>query len=314
MSIVTLTMNPAIDKGTSVDKVVPEDKLRCDRPTYEPGGGGINVTRAIRKLGGESTALYLCGGFTGQMLQNLLTDEGIDHQPIPINGFTRENLIVLETSSEKQYRFGMPGPEVREAEWQSVLEALKNLVPAPEYLVLSGSLPAGVPSDFYARVARLFNPQETRIILDTSGKSMSGGIQESVYLVKPNLRELEQLAGRALEDEDAQIDTLRGLMNDHKIEVGVLSLGAGGALLVQRSGSQFFRSPTVPIISKVGAGDSMVAGLTLGLSHGLSIEDSVRYGVSAGAAAVMTPGTELCRKEDTERLYVKLKLQETVRV
>jgi len=303
INTITLTMNPCIDKSTSVDNVVAERKLRCDRPRYEPGGGGINVSRAAARLGGESTAVYLAGGPPGNMLKTLLDEERIHHEPFEIKGLTRENLIVYEESSEQQYRFGMPGPEIREKEWQAFMKQLDRIDPKPGFIVGSGSLPPGVPADFYARVSKWGKHHGAKMIVDTPGDPLSLACKEGVFMVKPNLRELEILEGKSIENEGQQEGLARRLIEDGCTEAVVVSLGAAGALFAWEGGVGRVRSPTVPIKSKVGAGDSMVAGIVVALARGWKMPDAVRYGVAAGAAAVMTPGTELCRREDTERLY-----------
>lgn len=305
-TIVTLTVNPAIDKSTAIDNVIPERKLHCGSPYYEPGGGGINVSRAIKKLGGKSTALYLAGGPLGEMLSNLLDREGIDHHPIAIQGLTRENFTVYEESTGQQFRFGMPGPEVHEQEWSQLIYTLSTYKPTPAYIVASGSLPTGIPADFYARIVKAVKDLGVKIILDTRGKAFSLATQKGVYLVKPNLRELGDFAGVETEHEDKQESLARRIIEQGRSEVVVVSLGAAGAMLVDKNGRQRLRAPSVPIKSKVGAGDSMVAGITLRLAQGDSIVEAVRFGVAAGAAAVMTPGTELCRREDAESLYEKI--------
>jgi 6-phosphofructokinase 2 len=297
-------VNPSIDKSSYVNQVIPGRKLRCQPPRHEPGGGGINVSRAIHRLGGQSVALYTAGGATGQMLQDLLGDEGvINHRPIPIENLTRQNLTVLEEASGQQYRFGMPGPALKDAEWQRCLDEVAMLNPKTGYIVASGSLPSGVPDDFYARVASLAREMGSRTIVDTSGEPLRLAAREGVYLLKPNLRELSQLAGRDLDDEAQQEAAAWDLVDTGQSELVVVSLGAAGALLVSSAGHKRLRSPTVPIRSRVGAGDSMVAGLVLALARGASLYDAARFGVAAGAAAVMTPGTELCRREDVEQLY-----------
>lgn len=305
--IVTLTLNPAIDKNTSVNRVVAEDKLRCNAPSREPGGGGINVSRVVRRLGGASRALYTSGGPTGEMLGSLLADEGLDHRPLPVEEWTRENLIVSEISTGRQFRFGMPGPTLTAAEVEACLEALRALDPAPQYLVASGSLPPGVPSDTYTAVAETARALGARPILDTSGAALHGARAAGWYLLKPNLRELQQLAGRTLETDPERIEAARGFIDQGWCKGIVLSMGAAGALLVTAEATLHVRSPTVPIESRVGAGDSMVGGLVLALSRGWPLPDALRFGVAAGAAAVMTPGTELCRRADTERLYEQMR-------
>ncbi|MCF7890409.1 1-phosphofructokinase family hexose kinase [Candidatus Bipolaricaulota bacterium] len=299
----TLTMNPAIDVSVSASQVLPEEKLRCSRPAFEPGGGGINVSRAMRKLGGSAVPIVLAGGHNGSLLSELLESEKLEPEILGIEDTTRQNLTVLDKSAEVQYRFVMPGPEVTSDELVGVEEKVSNITPRPDFLVLSGSLPESVNPDFYARVIRKAKGRGTRVILDTSGTPLRKALEEGVFLAKPNIGEMVNLAERKLDEEPQQIGFARELVDRGSAEAIVLSLGAGGAFLVTEKGSTHLRSPTVPIISKVGAGDSMVAGITYGLANDYSLKASASLGVAAGAAAVMTPGTELCRKEDTFRLW-----------
>ena len=302
-SILTITMNPAIDKSSTVDHVVAEHKLYCETPRFEPGGGGINVSRAVRKLGGESVALYPCGGPSGETLKLLLGKEGLTDSPIPVAGWTRENLIILEGATGQQYRFGMPGSELAEKEWQGCLEQVFAAGSKPDYVVASGSLPPGVPPDFYARIARLGKQHGTRVVVDASGEAMRLALREGVFLVKPNIREFREMIGAGGEDEAKVLALAKRIVLEGQSEVLVISLGAAGVLMVSDSGVERLHPPTVPIISKVGAGDSMVAGIVLSLARGKPLREAVRFGVASGTAAVMTPGTELCRREDAERLY-----------
>jgi 6-phosphofructokinase 2 len=304
--IVSLAMNPAIDKSSSVEHVIAERKLYCKTPCFEAGGGGVNVSRAIKKLGGESLLLYVAGGLTGQRLKELLDQEGLNHRPLPIEGITRENLVILEESTGQQYRFGMPGPELQMQEWQRSLEELSALRPTPDYLVASGSLPQGIPTDFYARVARIGKNQGAKVIVDATGEILNRALQEGVYLIKPNIREFRELVGKECKYESQIKAEARQMIKSGWCEVLVISLGSAGVLLVSEEITEHIPNPTVPIVSKVGAGDSMVAGLVLSLARGETLRESVKFGVAAGAAAVMTPGTELCRREDVERLYSKI--------
>jgi 6-phosphofructokinase 2 len=302
-TIVTLTVNPAVDINTTTPKVVGEKKLRCARPRREPGGGGLNVSRAIGILGGESTAFYLAGGPTGDILDQLLTEAGVDHRVVETKSWTRENLNVFEETSDQEYRFIMPGPMIESGECAACLEALSGLAPAPDYIVASGSLPPGMGTDFYRRVAERAHAIGARLIVDTSGEALKETVREGAYLLKPNLRELQDLVGRELSDEPAQEAAARELVDGGGCEVLVLSLGAGGVWLITKETSAHIRAPSVPIRSRVGAGDSTVAGTVLALARGMDVPDAVRFGVACGAAAVMTEGTELCRREDAERLY-----------
>lgn len=304
--IIAFTMNPAIDKSSSVDHVIAERKLYCKAPRFEPGGGGVNVARAIKKLGGESLLLFPASGLTGHRLTDLLDREGIIHRPLPIEGMIRENLVILDESTGQQYRFGMPGPILRDEEWKRCLHELSAIIPKPDYLVASGSLPPGLPDDFYAQVARSGKDNGVRVIVDASGKALNLALQEGVYLIKPNVREFKDLIGKDIKEESQIKAEARKMVKSGRCEVLVISLGAAGALLVSGNIAEHISAPTVPIVSKVGAGDSMVAGMVLSLARGKPLRESVLFGMASGAAAVMTPGSELCRREDTERLYQEM--------
>lgn len=301
--IVTLTLNPSIDESSSVNNVVADRKLRCTAPTYEPGGGGINVSRVIKTLGGETRAMYFLGGPTGQLFQQLMDRTGVETHPVSIEDLTRTDLMISENSTGRQYRFGMPGPLVKEGEWKRCLSELGALDWSPEYIVASGSLPPGVPEDFYHLVSHISQRLGARLIVDTSGKALIEAVKSDVFLLKPNMNELRALVGKELKDE-AEIEAeMANIVKSGKSQIVVVSLGAGGALVVSRAGAERVRAPVVPIVSRVGAGDSMVAGIVLSLARGLTVSEAVRFGVAAGAATVMSPGSNLCKRADVERLY-----------
>jgi 6-phosphofructokinase 2 len=304
--IATLTVNPSVDRSTNVERVVAEEKLRCSPPRRDPGGGGLNVSRALENLGATSVAVYAAGGPTGQILRLLLDESGIDHRPVRVEKWTRENIHVEELSSRLQYRFGMPGPALSDEEWQRCLDAVMTIEPAPAYLVASGSLPPGVPEGFYAEVARRARARGTRVIVDTSGAALCRAVEAGVYAIKPNMTELAALAGEPVDREAKQEEVCRRLIERGQCEVVVASFGANGVLLVTADRCKRVRAPVVPIRSKVGAGDCTVAGFVLGLARGLDIVEAVLLGVAAGTAAVMNPGTALCRREDVEALFARM--------
>lgn len=309
--IITLTMNPAIDTSTSVESVAPEIKMRCAPALSEAGGGGINVSRVIKRLGGESVALFPSGGATGLMLEALLQAEQIRYDPIPTHALTRENFMVFEESSGQQFRFGMPGPKLDTQEWRACLEALRQY-PDADYIVASGSLPPGVPHDFYVQVAEIAEEIGAKLILDTSSAALTETLkQAAVYLLKPNLRELGQLAGENIQDEKQQKAIAQDLIAAGKVEIIAVSIGAAGCFLFTADGFEHLRAPLVPIRSAVGAGDSMVGGIVLGLTQGLSIKRAVQYGIAAGSATVMSDGSQLCNPDDVKRLYQELISSET---
>lgn len=199
--IVTVTLNPAVDVATSIDQVADTRKLRCSAARRDPGGGGINVARVVQRLGGDCVALYLAGGATGQMLRQLLDAEHVAGVCIEIAGETRENFSVMETSTGREYRFVLPGPAVTEREWQCCIDHIDALDVPPRYLVTSGSLPPGAPTDIYARLASSARARGTRVVLDTSGPALAAALDAGVWLVKPSLNELRDLTGRSLASE-----------------------------------------------------------------------------------------------------------------
>lgn len=300
--IVTVTINPAIDFSTLAEHVVPTHKIRCEKPSIDPGGGGINAGRVIRELGGVAAAVYTEGGGIGKFLGKLLEREGIEALPVEIANPTRESFTVNESASGRQFRFVLPGPELQESEWRAFLDLIGSLDPFPDYLVASGSLPPGVPSDFYARVAKMVADRGGRLLLDTSGEALGAALAERVYLVKPNLRELRELTGRKIENEQEQEEACRELLRQ-SAEMVALTLGDRGALLVTKEGARRATLPKVEVVSPVGAGDSFMGAMALALARERPAEEAFLYGMAAGTAAVMTPGTELCRKEDVERIF-----------
>ena len=300
--VVTVTMNPALDIATSADAVHPTDKIRCGSPRYDPGGGGINVARVIRRLGGDALAVFPAGGAAGMALDALLDREHLLYCRVPISGTTRESFTVDELRSGQQYRFVLPGPTLTREEWRACLARLARLADGARFIVASGSLPPGVPADFFQQVADLAKRLGTRLVLDTSGDALRQ-TRSGAYLLKPSLRELREWVGRDLLDEAAQVAAARSLIAQGVGEVMVVSLGGKGALLVTAEEAERLAPINVPVRSAVGAGVSLVGAIVLGLTNGLDLRHAVRLGMAAGAATLMTPGTELCRREDVERLY-----------
>lgn len=301
--ILTITINPAVDCSTNIEKLIPEQKLQCAQPKYEPGGGGINVSRGLKRLGSASTALFPKGGFTGDLLISLLKKEKISYEPIDTRNDTRQNFIVVESSSNQQFRFGMPGTTISPQDTQLILTAIEKLSGKMDYIVASGSLPPGANSDFYAKISRIAKKTGNRFIADTSGEALSQVAEEGAYLLKPNLRELSLLSEKETLDDTLIDEAARVLIGKGKCEVIVVSMGAQGAYLVTNTIAEQVHAPTVRKLSTVGAGDSMVAGMVHSLSNGKSLQEMVRMGIACGTAATMNPGTELFKMDDAEKLY-----------
>ena len=300
--IVTLTPNPAVDVSTSVDKIVPVYKLRGTSQRRDPGGGGINVARVVKRLGGDVSAIYPVGGATGALLRKLLDREGVASRTFAIAEETRENFFVSESSTGQPYRFILPGPQLSEGEWLDCLKLLSAIHPFPRFVVASGSLPGAVPDDFYARIARIAKQRGARMMLDTSGPALAAAVAEGVDLIKPNLREMRELAGSEPADARAWEAAARDIVHSGKVAVIALTMGHLGAVLVTRD--LVLRAPPLPVVpvSAVGAGDSFLGALIWRLSSGADLADAFRQAVAAGAAALLNQGTELCEPDDVKRL------------
>lgn len=304
--ILTLTVNPALDVSTSTERVVSNHKLRCTTSRLDPGGGGVNVSRVVRRLGGRSLAVFTAGGPVGEAYRRLVEAERVPSLIVPIQGSTRQSFTVDEDSSGDQYRFVLEGPELSEGEWRACLDYVAQAVTAGAYVVASGSLPPGVPDDFYARVVRLAREAGARCIVDSTGPALAEALDEGTFLVAPSRRELSEYVGATLDSESSQVEAAAALIAKGSAEYVALTLGGEGAVLASKAGIARLRAPRVDVVSTVGAGDSFLAAFTLRLAQNRPVEDAFRAGVAAGSAAVMTPATELCHRTDVERLETEL--------
>lgn len=309
--IVTITPNPAVDLSTAIEKLVPVYKLRGTLQRRDPGGGGINVARVIKRLGGDVSAIYPIGGATGDSLRRLVEQEGVASRTFAIADETREDFFVSEISTGQQYRFILPGPKLAESEWRECLDLLFRTEPFPRFVVASGSLPGGVPDDFYARVARIAKERGAKMILDTSGAALPAAVAEGVYLIKPDLREMRELTNSEPASVDEWESAAKVIVRSGKVAVIALTMGHLGAALVTRD--RALRAPPLAItpVSAVGAGDSFLGALIYGLASGARLDDAFRLAVAAGAAALLNPGTELCRPGEVKRLAEAVTLQST---
>lgn len=300
--VLTVTLNPALDKGYLVERLVPDSKLRTPNPKIDPGGGGINVARGLQRLGVEASAMYLAGGRNGDLLRHILDGENIHSVIVEIPSETRENITLQETGSGKQYRIVPEGPTVDASVADRVIERILQYSPKPSYIIASGSLPQGLPPDFFARLVKAVKKTGARCIVDTSGEPLRLAAEEGPYLLKPNLKELSELAGGGHLELDQVDEAALSVIARGHCDVAVVSMGGSGAIMVTSKGSFQVAAPTVKRMSTVGAGDSMVAGMVWAMEQGWEGRDVLCAGVAAGTAATMNPGTELFKKEDVLRL------------
>ncbi len=303
MTIVTVTLNPAVDVCTSVPWIEPERKLHCTAAEMSPGGGGVNVARAICRLGGLATAVFPSGGSTGALLCELLRAEAVPIRPVAAAGITREDFAVTELMTGRQYRFVLPGPDLSPNELEMcVAEVLHHLAPG-SIVVISGSLPSGVEPAQLAGLAAAARQCGGRVVVDTSGPALGAAARTGVYLLKPSVNELSGHAGHPLSAESEIADAARQLLGAGPNHAVLVSLAAEGAVLVTADEPVVRISPpAVRAVSAIGAGDSLVGGMVLALERGQGLVEAARYGVAAGTAATVSSGHSLCHPEDVDRI------------
>ncbi len=299
--IVTLTVSPALDKSAHFSGLVPELKIRCHSELYDAGGGGVNVSKAISRLEGNSLAVLTTGGPTGEMLKKILERESVFFEAIETETWTRENFVAVDDNTNSQYRFVFPAPTVSNEEADKILKAIETL--DYKYLVISGGLSAGLPDDFYKKIVLNVNKTNSRIIIDTSGEALKKALDAGVYLIKPNVGELAKLTGVERLEIGEVNAAAKEIIDKGGAEIVVVSLGPQGAVLVTKDNCEYVPAPNVAKKSTVGAGDSMVGGMVWALAQGKSLKEVVRWGVACGSAATMNEGTQLFKKTDASRLF-----------
>lgn len=301
--ILTLTLNPALDMASTVPQLIPDVKLRCSEPMLDPGGGGLNVSRAIAALGGESLALVALGGLTGDRLAGLIRQEGVPFLALTAPGETRQSLTVSDLATGRQYRFMLPGPVWQAADQARVFQLLRASVRPGAYGVISGSQPPGVPADFPAQLAGAM--QGVRVVLDTSGAALAEVVAHPIPgldILRMDAAEAEELAGRPLTDRKDTADFAQSLVLQGVSQRVVVARGAEGNVLADADQRLFARAAQVQVVSTVGAGDSFVGGLVMMLARGAEAAEALAFAGAAASAAVTTDATQLCRLEDVERL------------
>jgi 6-phosphofructokinase 2 len=299
--ILTLTLNPALDVLTTIDQVSDTHKMRCGAVIKHPGGGGVNVARVLHRLGANCLALYLAGGVTGERHHQLMHAEKVRCHVMPIAEETRESFSVHELSSGQDYRFVLPGPQISATEFEACFDYVAQHMPK-KFLVISGGLAPGVPDNFYARLAALAKSHGVRVVLDANGPALAEALKVGVYLFKPSLRELRDLTGQALPDENTQIAAAQQFIESGQAEIVAISLGAEGAMVI--SATEQWRACGIPVQvqTTIGAGDSFVAGMVWSLGRGDNLLRAFQYGMASGAAALLAPGTSLSHAADVHGL------------
>jgi len=299
--IATITLNPSLDEHITVNGLVVDEANRWARLKRYAGGKGIDVSRAIHEMGGVTTAYGFIGGPEGRALEILLDEEGVQFGFTPIEQETRTNFIITDSKTSKQTRIDAPGPRISQKELERFTRKIKNIYPRPDLIVVGGSLPRGIPGNIYYNIVMEAKRYRVRTILDAEGQWLAEGIKAKPYLIKPNVHEAEELLKRRLSTEDAIIKAALELVRKG-IQVVVISRGKDGIIAASRKSVVKAVPPPVKVRSAVGAGDCTVAGLALKLAHNEPLIEACRLATAMGTAAVLTPGTELCHREDVKKL------------
>jgi 6-phosphofructokinase 2 len=304
LPIVTDTLNPTVDLSSETERVQPTRKTRTTNDKFDPGGGGINVARVIAELGGKAQAVSFAGGATGALLDELLEREGITRRLLRSAVPTRLSHVIYERATGLEFRFVPGGQPLTPREYEECFAVLEEL--EFHYIVASGSQPPNAPPSVLSQIGEIAARKKASFVLDTSGQALKATLGRTrVHLVKPSLEELEGYLGRKLTTPADQEFAAADLVRSGVAEIVALTLGAEGAVLATANGIQRMAAPKVPVKSAVGAGDSFVGAMTLGLSRGDSPAEAFKRGIAAGTAAVLTPGTQLCKRCDAERIYAE---------
>ena len=307
--IYTVTLNPALDKTATVPHFALDSVNRITELREDPGGKGINVSKVIAKLGGESRALALLGGSVGEKIEKGLAEEGIDVWSFPANGETRTNLKVVDPELDTHTDINEPGPEATVAQLDAMLDSLIEAIAEGDVVVLSGSLPKGAPVGTYGAWTRACSEAGARVFLDADGDALSHGLKALPHLAKPNDAELSRLCGKRLEGVP-EIAKVASELVASGINRVVVSMGGAGAVIAEEGTVLLARSPKVRVGSTVGAGDSVVAALAFAAERGMDLEETARLAMATGAANVMQSGTQAAERELVDSLLDKVVLEE----
>lgn len=304
--ITTVTLSPCIDKTVTVRRFDPKRMNRVESSRLDAGGKGINVCLALAALEIKSRAVYM--NFDGgDIIGEALDRAGVEAAPIKCPGRIRTNLKIYDEAEGNTIELNEQNPPIPQKALLKLTEIFKNAAVGSRVVVLSGSVPAGVPKDIYKQLslaARQAN-SSVKIVLDSEGEPFLEGLSASPCLVKPNIEELERTFGVKLSDDGEIAGLARDIIKKYSVETVLVSLGAGGAMAVTEK--NIARVPALGIVPKSaqGAGDAMVAGACLAIMHGMSASDIVRCGSCVAAGAVELEGTAFCTRERFEELYSK---------
>ncbi|MHB1001581.1 MAG: 1-phosphofructokinase [Armatimonadota bacterium] len=307
--IATVTLNPALDKSIFVDTLLPHDTNRVLKVEVDAGGKGINVSRVLKELGDDTITLGFLGGQTGRFIEHTLTTEGIRTDFTRIKADTRTNISIQESSGAPPTSLNEPGPSITDDELDELIANVRKEARKSPFIVFGGSLPPQAPVDIYKRLIAVAKGAGAKVILDSDGEPMCKGLQAAPYMIKPNRDEVHRLVDVDIKSIDDAKRALN-LLTSFGVKVVVISMGAKGAVASSEEGMWYAQPPQVKVISTIGSGDSMVAGIVHILKDNGSLDEALRWGTAAGAATAMTGGTEISKRSRIIELLDKVEIEQ----
>ncbi len=308
--IFTLTLNPALDRYLYTGKLIADDTVRIDKIKDYPAGKGVDVSRVINELGGHSVAIAFLGGRIGDEIEEMLNDEGVVYASVRTEGETRMNILI--ESDGGQYRLSLPGPDLSEREIDKLHKTIDILLREGDTLLMCGSVPGGVGKDIYRVLCERMNGRKIKVYIDSDKEPLAEGVKASPTGIKPNTHELDRLLGR--ESGGDYEKALREVSERYSIPEVLLTMGKEGAMAMIEGRIYRVEVPAVPVKSAVGAGDSFLGAYCMYREMGGTVETALKMAGAASVATVMTPGTELCRREDVVKIMEKVKVNKKAQV
>jgi len=305
--IATITLNPSIDQHILVESLMKDDANRAREVFCYPGGKGVNVSKGVRELGGQTRAYAILGGFPGEYWKELIEKLDIPYFSHAVKGDTRINTVITDLKDATQTRISAPGPAVPQKDLEDFLRKLLKVRPKPFLWVFGGSLSRGMKHSTYAKFIRVLQEQGAPCVLDTDDEALRFGVRAKPFMIKPNEFEIQRLMNRSFKTIEEYAAAAKILVRQG-VKIVVVSLAERGALFVTKSEAFHATTPKVKVKSHVGAGDSLIAGLALGLYKGRSLKEAAKLGVAASTSAVMREAPRLCLRKDIPGLLERVKV------
>jgi 6-phosphofructokinase 2 len=305
--IYTITLNPALDRTISIDRIRDDVSNRILEEQSYAGGKSVDVSKVLKNFGVDNVALGFIGGFAGRELEGRLLNEGIQSDFVRVSGETRTNIIIHERETGRQLAFNARGPEVKPHELMQLIEMVENLQ-NPQIIAIGGSLPLGVSPEIYRKIITIAKRLKAKVVLDVDGSALKVGIHARPDMIKPNIHELSEIVGHEISEME-DIRAAAREINKSGVETVLVSMGARGILMIKDGLECLAVPPPTQVMNTIGAGDSAVAGFIFGMINGKDPKRSLTYAVASGTATTLSLGTALCQMEDFEKILPQVKLK-----